>query len=329
MCWSTRQWPLLLLFNLHGAPKTAMAKQSKSKSKKKQSAPKAERGSLADRTAASPIFKAFTALLVVAFATTWLLARPALERRVAAHHTFEELDVRFDWPMTDDDRGSTWLPEPVQRLMHDIATSNISSDPFNQTSLEAARQDLDATGWFSDIKRVHRKPGGVIEITAQWRTPAAVVRYKSTDYLVARGGEVLRLPPTTPVAEGSMPLILSPMAEPPGVDAGGIIFGKPWVGGDVQASIRLIETLRADHDFDRVIGVELAGYLQTGHLTLLTDAGCRIVWGSAIGEVAPGEVPIEKKLANLRDILSQRLDARHQRIEIYPPVVLIDKTSRP
>ena len=125
-----------------------------------------------------------------------------------------------------------------------------------------------------------------------------------------------------------MPLILSPMAKPPS-DNSGLVFGKPWMGGDVQASIRLIETLRADRDFDRVIGVELAGYLQTGHLTLLTDAGCRIVWGSAIGAVAPGEVAMEKKLANLRDILSQRLDARHQRIEIYPPVVLIDKTSKP
>lgn len=284
-----------------------------------------EHVSLLERASASHAFKAFTVLFVVGIGTSWIMARPALERRAAAAMS-QDVEVVFQWPRSSPEAKATWLPAPVQRLLADIATSTVSADPFNQDSLRAARQDLLATGWFRSLERLQRKPGGRIDVDASWRIPAAVVRWGRSDFLVARGGEVLRLPPHTPVAEGSMPLILNPIAPPP-TEGESTIFGKAWTGGDVQEAIELIATLRNERVFDRIVGIDLSEYLQRGHLTLLSDQGSRIVWGSALGVVAPAEAPVEKKLANLRDILRRRLDAQHQRIEIYPPVVMIDKTT--
>ncbi len=299
------------------------------KSKKKSKASKAPAGAPLVRprfvqAVSSAPFQVFASILVVAIPSTWLMAREPLMRSIGATYP-DQPAVAFSWPERADESGETWLPRPVQRLLTDIALSNLSSDPFDQPGLQLAADALSATGWFSTLDRVQRLAGNTVEIEGDWRVPVAVVRHRTSDYLVATGGEILQLPPNAPVAEGTMPLILSPTAAPP-TEGPAIRFGVAWAGGDVQAAIELFGRLRRDPEFARVAAIDLAPYARSGHLTLITDQGSRIVWGSPIGAASNGEVSTEKKLANLRDILSQRLDARHDRIEIYPPVVLIDKT---
>ncbi len=280
------------------------------------------------------MIRAGAVILLLAAGVALATAGPSLQRTVA-RATALPLDVRFNWPLAAPAPGEerikrrrpeTWLPAKVQHMLADTARADLVADPFEQGSLERARQSLLDTGWFTSIDSIRREPGGIVRVSAQWRVPAAVVSHNGREFLVARGGEVLRLPSRTPVAKGSMPVVLAPHHAPPG-DALGIVYGQPWGGGDVQAGIALLERVIAMPEGKRITGVDLSLYMKTGHLTLLTDAGSKIVWGSAVNELGPGEVTFERRKARLREILAQRLDHSERRIAIYPPVVLVDKTA--
>ncbi|MDX2114923.1 MAG: hypothetical protein SFZ24_04780 [Planctomycetota bacterium] len=268
--------------------------------------------------------------LILVLGAAWYFGEGPLRREVAEIRR-SELQVRFNWPVSPAAPGrpssrETWLPAAIQNDLVRIAAEKLSADPFDQGALEAARQYLTATGWLSRLRSVERRPGGKINIAADWRIPAAVVEHRGRQYLVAVGGEILKLPPRTPVAAGSMPVITNPKSAPP-TDSLGIVYGQPWPGGDVQAAISLVRSLRDMPESKRLRGVDLGSYMSTGHLTLVSDAGARINWGSAPGEFAPGQVSAETRRARLRDILARRFDTVQKSIEIHTDVVLVDKTA--
>lgn len=273
------------------------------------------------------IYRAVFGLLVIGAAVAWIMGQDPL-RKAVAEITAAEPKARFNWPRPAgaDRNAPSWLPAALQNDLVHEALATVSDNPFDQAALEESRQRLEATGWFEHIRAVRRRPGGIIEIDADWRAPVAVVRQNARDLLVARGGEILRLPVGVPVAPGSMPVIHGPYALPPTLVSGEIEYGKPWPGGDVQDAIKLIATLRARPGYERIVGVELFEYMKTGHLTLVADSGARFIWGSPIGRSAPGEAPPERRLANLKSILDERRDAPGFRYEIYTPYVLVDTT---
>lgn len=277
------------------------------------------------------VTNASAAVVLIGLAAGWYFGRDPLRRYVSAISA-RAGEVRFNWPLaasSDAQRAKsmqTWLPAAVQRDLARIAAVEIQVDPFAQESLERARQALLATGWFARIQSVRRTPNGSVDITADWRLPAAVVKHQKLEYLVAVGSEVLRLPPRTPVMKGTMPLITNPKLGPKG-DALGVLYGSAWPGGDVQAAIDLLRNLRSIPEIKRISGIDLANYIETGHLTIVTDTGAKIVWGSALSELGPGQVPQETRRARLRDILQTRYDESQRLIEIYPPVVMVDKTA--
>lgn len=274
---------------------------------------------------ASFVFRAFTGVLVVGLLIAWIVGREPLQQAVAAGVT-ERPTVRFNWPRRAGSSFETWLPASVQQDLVLTALGEITDDPFDREALDNARARLIETGWFASVNRVARVPGNAVEVSADWRVPVAVVRWRDREFLVAHAGEILRLPPSTPVADGSMPVILSPHAPPPVDGAGAILFGKPWTGGDIQAAIALLGMLRADPALARLRTIDLTNFMRSGQLTVVSDLGCRFVWGSPIGEVAPGEIPVEKRLGRLRDLVAQRADGLYSRVDIFPPVVLVDKT---
>lgn len=272
-------------------------------------------------------------LALVAMGLGWVLGREPLERRVA-EISAQPQEIRFNWPVAGDpkarrsgsvDPRQTWLPRAVRDQLIEIARAHVAADPFAQGSLENMRRDLAATGWFARLRSVERDASGHINIIGDWRIPTAVVRRDGRQYLVARGGEVLKLPPRTPVAEGSLPVITNPLLGPP-EDEGMLAYGKTWAGGDVTAALDLMRMLGTIPESKRLRGVDLSQFMDKGHLVLVTDAGSRIVWGSAIGERTPGEQPFEIRRGRLRDILAQRLDTETPNIAIYTPVVLVDRT---
>jgi len=274
---------------------------------------------------ASFLFRAFTGVLVVGLLVAWIVGREPLQQAVAAGIS-ERPTVKFNWPRRSGSSFETWLPASVQQDLVLTALGEITDNPFDRDALDNARVRLEETGWFASSPRVARVPGNAVEVTADWRVPVAVVRWRDREFLVAHAGEILRLPPSTPVADGSMPVILNPHAAPPGDAVSGTAFGKPWTGGDIQAAITLLGLLRADPALSRLRTIDLSGFMRNGQLVIVSDLGCRFVWGSPVGDVALGEVSVEKRLGRLRDLLAQRADGLYTKVEIYTPTVFVDKT---
>ncbi len=159
--------------------------------------------------------------------------------------------------------------------------------------------------------------------------PAAVVRKDGAQHLVALDGAILELPPHSN-APDRLFTINNPASPAPRTDTGAVAHGVPWLGNDVQAAIALLKLIHNRPDVARqVSGVDLTEYLRATKLVLVTDKGHRIVWGSPIGDQLPGEVSVERKLARLVQNLKDfgRIDADQPRMEIYTPVVLVDKTA--
>lgn len=276
------------------------------------------------------LLNASSALCILGLACAWAFGHSTLQRYVGSF-TKPSTDVCFNWPLAPAPgekiaSGKTWLPPSIQNDMARIARANLTTDPFEQPCLEYARESLASTGWFVKINSIRRQPGGRIDVSADWRTPVALVSYRGHEYLVAVGSEILKLPARTPVAKGTMPVIMNPHLGPPS-DQLGVLYGQTWTGGDVQAAVDLLRSLRQLPESRRVAGVDLANYIKSGHLTLITDTGSRIVWGSAPGELGPGEVRAEVRIQRLKDILAKRLDAQEKFIEIHTPDVLVDKTA--
>jgi hypothetical protein len=275
--------------------------------------------------------RVLTGVTVVVVLGSWAFGRGALERHVASFNT-KAPEVVFEWPLAAGASRSdarTWVPKPVQNDLTRVVQEHITSSPFDQAALVRAAEELKSTGWFTKLGAVHREAGGKVRITGEWRGPAAVVKKDGKSHLVAMDGAILKLPSNTEPPERLF-VISNPSSPAPLSDAGTTAFGVPWMGNDVQSAIALLKLLNAKPEVSRQLaGVDLSEYARSTKLVLVTDKGHRIVWGSPIGDLLPGEVAVERKVARLVQNLKDfgRIDADQSRVEIYTPVVMVDKTA--
>lgn len=267
----------------------------------------------------------------LAIAIGLLVGRDPLLRRVGELRE-APIKARFEWPLVKQQgaRPATWVPRVVQDSLVHLVESNVSMNPFDTASLERGRRLLLATGWFESVDTLVRGPNGIITIDATWRVPVALVRKNNRDYLVGRDAAPIRIPDGFKPMPG-LYVIENPLLEPP-VEGGRLAYGTPWSGGDVQAALDLLDLLKDSPAQQQITGIDLAEYLTQDEpkLLIVTDRRTKIVWGSAIGELAPGQVPVERRLARLEQQLRGfgRIDAQQERLEIYTPVVLVDKTAQ-
>lgn len=267
----------------------------------------------------------------LALAVGLLVGRDPLVKRVGQLRE-APISVHFEWPLVKQSaaRPATWVPRVVQDSLVHLVESNVSMDPFDAASLERGRKLLLSTGWFESVDCLQRKPGGEIHVTASWRIPVALVRKNDRDYLVGRDAAPIRIPDGFKPMTG-LYVIENPLLEPP-TENGKLAYGTPWSGGDVQAALDLLDVLKDSPAQQQITGIDLAEYLTKDEpkLLIVTDRRTKIVWGSAIGELAPGQVPIERRIARLEQQLRGfgRIDAQQERLEIYTPVVLVDKTAQ-
>lgn len=282
--------------------------------------------------ARSAFSKVLVAGVLITVCVGWIVGRGPLERHVASISA-QPLKVRVEWPMLAGERGTapkSWVPAPVQNELEQIVKQNISPNPFDQASLVDAAERLRSTGWFARLEEVRREAGGVVSVKGTWRVQAAIVRKDGRNHLVAIDGAVLKLPAGVP-PQDRLFNIYNPSSPPPASELGGIAYGEPWRGSDVQSAIALLKLLYTRPAVARQVdGVDLGEFARSGKLTLVTDRQHRIVWGSPIGELLPGEVTEERKVMALEKNLKEwgRIDANEQRLEIYTPIVLVDKTAR-
>lgn len=308
-----------------------MAK-SRRKPKSKSSPSKAglARRALAERAGAL-VFAA----IVLTLTLGWFFGRDALQRRVAEERA-EPVTLRIAWPTVSGDRSRTWMPESVRREIEQTVLSRVSPDVFDRGSLESARAALEATGWFERVDSVRRHEGNVIEVQGAWRTPLAVVRQDGRDIVVGTHGALLPLHYAPGGAGAGLKVIENVGARPPIRADGSPAFGAPWPGGEVQASLALLDAMRrafsATRVWPQIAGVDAAQFARSGRLALVTDTGARVVWGAPPGVIAPGEESADKKIARLVHLANgptERIDGGERWIEIYSALVYIDASHSP
>ncbi len=258
----------------------------------------------------------------------------ALKDRVASSRS-GPLSLRLEWPALAGDPTRTWLPESARREIVGAAMSKLTSDPFDRGALVRARKALLETGWFERVDRVRRKTGGVVEVSAVWRTPAAVVRWEGKDYLVSTQGEALPLVYDAGVAGTSVMVIEGVEVGPVRTSAGGVAFGESWPGASVRAALDLMGVLRRAFGggaaWGQMAGIDVSEFRTRGRLAIVSDAGARIVWGAPPGRLAPGEQTTEQKLMRLARLASGptgRIDSNERYLEIQGPHVFIDQSAR-
>ena len=267
-------------------------------------------------------------LLVAALAVSWIAGFGPLRERVGEIRS-EPIRVAFAWPGAGDE--ATWVPASVRDHLEQLAVAGLSMDPFDGASLARARDDLLASGWFREVHAVRRVAGGVVEIDAEFRTPAAVVRRSGREYLIGLDTAPMRLPAGTAAPE-RLYRILDPRAEPPqDPDDGSIAYGEPWHFDDVAQGVDLLERVTADLGArsDAIVAVDLAPLRTSGRLELVTNAGCRLVWGAPLDQPNAGEARVARKIEHLRHILdpARRLDRGRRSMDVFTEYVTVDNTA--
>lgn len=271
-----------------------------------------------------------TGVFIVGLGVAWIMSIEPLKQRVGSFQPPARM-IRIDWPLDDLGRVASFVPPAIQSQLQQLAEHEaMYTGAFDQKALARAGHALERTGWLRPGVEVRRRANGAIDIDGQWRAPAVVIQRNGQHYLGAIGGELLRVPAQLDLERTTMFRVFNPYSEAPKDPMGNPAFGEKWPGGDVQAAINLLDRIGPLDESKFIVGVDVREYMRSGRLLIITDAGGVIDWGSAIGEAAPGEVPIEDKVSHLRRVLrpGQRLDTQAGRIEIYNRVVQLDKTSR-
>lgn len=292
--------------------------------------------------AAPLIFSLLTVFLLGAVAAGGIYSYSKLQHRVSAARS-EPVKLVIEWPAlaagasgssepnTEPDTSgqpATWLSEPYRFQVSAITSAALTSDPYDQAALERAAAAIVSTGWVKSVTSIRREPGGVIRVRADWRTPAAVVRFENQDYLVSTDGDLL--PAKFAPGKTRLRVIFNPSYNPPENP------GERWLGGDVQAGLALLAQLQTKPKvYQQVAGVDVSKYVKSRRLSAVSDRGGLVVWGVPPGESRVGEPSTDKKMALMERLLAdpaygRRIDAGQPLVDLTSSRgILIDASARP
>jgi len=296
---------------------------AKSKAKKKPAAKKTTKKKQDENLTFSEMIEVLARyagwVALVAVLGGLALSAGALEDRVADIRS-DPLEAHIQWP-TIGNSDATWMPARVRDGLTRRVLASVAIDPSDGASLEKARELLASTGWFSDGPRLARRPGGVIEVRGTWRQPAAAVEVAGEAHVVAHDGR--RLPLSYSAGEtGELRFIRGAWGDTPDP-------GEEWGGDDVEKSIALLRELRKSEAWPGVAGVDASGFVRTRVLSVITTDGARVVWGSAPGEEAVGQVDQAVRIARLESLLTDPawIGAGRPRVELHLPRPVINESA--
>jgi len=209
------------------------------------------------------------------------------------------------------------LPEDLAALaLQDLRATVADMQSMRWTDDELCRrtaQRLQAVGWIERVNFVRRSGDAIIQVSADYRYPAAMVQQNTEFLMVDRQG--VRLPGSYHY-DSTWRLIQGVVSPPPPP-------GAVWPGEDIQAGLAVLSRIVSEpfaHQIAAVIVENFGGRLDRfgSHIELATDrSGGRIAWGSAVGYEVE-ENSVEQKVAllraNYRD--TGRVDADHAVIDV-------------
>jgi hypothetical protein len=223
------------------------------------------------------------AAAVVVWAFGWWM--PKLRHSAAAAIRDGRIEVIF----SDTPR---WMTAADIAPLQEMVLREAGRGAYDQVGCAQARAALLATGWFTDVSQVRRTGSGDIVIDGEFAVPFALVVDAAGEHLIDVDGRLLPrsyLAGTAP----AFPRIVGASVPRPARP------GQPWTGADVAAGMGLARLVESQRWRGQVIGIDVTAFKDRHVMDLLTDTGCRIVWGRAPGEEAAAEVPAAQKLKYL------------------------------
>lgn len=220
--------------------------------------------------------------------TAWILGVPKLEAQASVRYLVQEVEVRFV-------EAPQWAGPELLEHLRGLARAELSPDPLRRQDLVGVRAALFASGWFDTVEQVRRLHGGLVEITGRFARPIAVLREAegTRDHLVDAQGRLM--PRTFTAGRSGLPAIVGSWSGLPALPE------APWVAQEVQVGLELLRLVRGRPWTQQVREVHVHRDPADGHLALelVTDRGCRVIWGRAPGREGVGEVPAARKLEYL------------------------------
>lgn len=258
--------------------------------------------------------------MVVAVCVGLTLAYQPLQSKAATLNATQP-QVQFDWPPLRSEVSSaphapgepprTWVNSDIRADLEKLALGNLGTDPFDRDALARARTALNATGWFQQDLKLRRDQSGLVHIAGSWRIPAAAVRSGGKDIIVSAQGE--RLPVDYRPDTSGFRVIVGARSGPPE-------FGQGWLGGDVQAGLRLLTKLSTldDRSYSQIAAIDVTDYSVNRTLVIITELGNRIIWGGPVEDFSPGQAQPSVKLARLVQLQREhgRVDAGRAAIDV-------------
>ncbi len=100
-------------------------------------------------------------------------------------------------------------------------------------------------------------------------------------------------------------------------------------GGDVEASVALLDQLRASPSWVFVAGIDASRFARTQILSVVTTDGAEVVWGSAPGAPAIGQVEQSVRLARFEALVRDPswAAAGQPRVELHLPRPVINESA--
>lgn len=294
-----------------------MARKAKTKKKSKKSDPAA-----ADRNRRIAIGVALCAAGIATFVGS-AIGLEAINVRAIEHLAPESEDeraaptVNVDWPT--DGAGQIWMPlTERERLSKIIANAARGGQALSPEPLALIGQSLADTGWFEGLPAVRWTHDGQIDVSGQWRAPAAAVRIGPREHLIDFNATLLPL--DYPSGQSNQIFLLNPSRQR-------TVPGLTWEGEGLRAALDLILMLQRENLLGQVAGIDLGERSQAGILTVISDRGARVVWGGGPDHLRPGEQPTSVKLNRLRTLLDRtgRIDGGVSKIDLRGAQILLER----
>ena len=232
----------------------------------------------------------------------------------------------------------TWVNQETRETLEALVLKTMSESPVDGEALTRTRQALLRTGWFTDALRVERSQNGLVRVGPSdgtsvlglWRFPVAAVRQAGKDHLVASGGELLPLS-YEPDASG-MKLIV-------GVRTPAPAWGEAWLGGEVQAGLKLLGYVQSHPSFragtsgsKQLAAIDVSEFTPGKQLSIITERGTKVIWGGPLDTMNAGQVKDSVKLERLAMLVRDygRMDAGQAMVDIRIEgnIYIVDQTPK-
>ncbi len=240
-----------------------------------------------------------------------------------------------------------WMSDVLAAQIIEAASPSTARSTFDHELLVETFAKLKSNPWIATVHEVRRgydkSAGDTLEIDADYRTPAALVRWG--DYYSLIDGKGVKLPEQYPrnmatrIVHGNdgrvnirvIDGVFNPPPEP----------GKIWRGEDLQAGLQMVKLLNDEPFAQDILKVNVTNVgrrnsAKEAQIVLITRYNTEIRWGRPLNaadffiEVSP-----EQKIASLRQIYQQygRVDAKQPWLDLrfdkitYPSPAAVPQAS--